>query len=160
MAHEEAFTAFAAARYRALVRTACLLVGDRGHAEDLVQTALVRTYAAWGRLEDPANAEAYARKTLVRAAGRWRARRWRGEVPTEEVPDSTAPEMADLRELHSALRRLPAAQRAVLVLRYYDDLTEAQTAAALGISVGTVKSRASRALAALREDETVGGLRD
>jgi RNA polymerase sigma-70 factor (sigma-E family) len=155
---DEAFTAFVAARYRALVRTAYLLVGDRGHAEDLVQTALVKTYGAWPRLQDPANAEAYTRKTLVRSTIRWRARRWHGEVPTADLPETAALPTEGLEDLRSALARLPAGQRAVVVLRYLDDLSEAQTAAVLGISVGTVKSRASRGLSALRASDVVGEL--
>jgi RNA polymerase sigma-70 factor (sigma-E family) len=152
---DEAFSAFAAARYRSLVRTAYLLVGDRGHAEDLVQNALIATYAAWGRLEDPANAEAYARKTLVRATMRWRARKWHGELPTDVLPEVEAPLPHDLDNERRTLGSLPADQRAVIVLRYLDDLSEAQTADVLGISVGTVKSRASRGLAALRASDEV-----
>jgi RNA polymerase sigma-70 factor (sigma-E family) len=150
-ARDEAFTAFVAARYRALVRTAYLLVGDQGHAEDLVQHALIRAYGAWNRIENPQAVEAYTRKTLVRATMRWRGRRWHAEVPTAELPDvpvSVDPD--DLDGVRQALASLPAGQRAVLVLRFLDDLSEAQTAEVLGISVGTVKSRTSRGLAALR----------
>ena len=152
---DEAFSAFAAARYRSLVRTAYLLVGDRGHAEDLVQNALLTTYGAWNRLDDPANAEAYTRTSLVRAALRWRSRKWHGEVPTDELPEVPAVPADDLDSVRRALAALPAQQRAVIVLRYLDDLSEAQTAEVLGISVGTVKSRASRGLAALRASDEV-----
>lgn len=150
-ARDEAYSAFVAARYRALVRTAYLLVGDRGHAEDLVQQALIRAYAAWNRIENPQAVEAYTRKILVRAAVRWRSRRWHGEVPTAELPD--VPVSSDLDEFDAvrrALASLPVGQRAVLVLRFLDDLSEARTAEVLGISIGTVKSRTARGLAALR----------
>jgi RNA polymerase sigma-70 factor (ECF subfamily) len=157
MSRDEAYTAFVNARYRALVRTAYLLVGDRGHAEDLVQTVLVKTYTAWPRLRQPENAEAYARKVLVRAAVRWRSRRWHGEVPTHDLPEALTADLGDLTDVRTALAALPVGQRAVLVLRFLDDLSEAQTAALLGISPGTVKSRTSRALAALRTSEVLRG---
>ena len=161
-----AFDAFVAARYRALVRTAALLVGDHGLGEDLVQESLVRTFGAWSRLRDPANAEAYTRATMLRLAARARRRRWHAEVPTAEPATSTSkttntPDTADpvhqAQQIRSALLRLPWQQRAVLVLRYFDDQSEASVAAVLGCSVGTVKSRARRGLAALR---TAGVLDD
>jgi RNA polymerase sigma-70 factor (sigma-E family) len=151
---ESEFTEFVAARYRALVRTGWLLAGDRGHAEDLAQSALIRTYLAWHRLRDPANAEAYARRALVRLALRGRARRWNSEIAAGEIPESPAPRPGDgdlAIDVRRALAALPAGQRAVLVLRYLDDLSEADTARLLGISPGTVKSRAARGLASLRE---------
>ena len=86
MARDEEFAAFVAARYRALVRTGWLLTGDLGNAEDLVQSALIRTYLAWGRLRGTANAEAYARRTLVRLALRARQRRWIGEITAYLAP--------------------------------------------------------------------------
>lgn len=153
---DEEFATFVAARYRALVRTGLLLAGDFGHAEDLVQSALIRTYLAWGRLHDPVNAEGYARRTLIRLALRARQRRWTGELaagqapePARLVPGAGAPDDLAL-DVRRALAALPAGQRAVLVLRYLDDLSEADTARLLGISPGTVKSRASRGLASLR----------
>jgi RNA polymerase sigma-70 factor (sigma-E family) len=146
------FSDFVTSRYAGLVRTAYLLVGDRGHAEDLVQSALVRCYAGWDKLAGPQVAEAYTRTTMIRLAQRWGRRRWRGEVPSADVPDS--PDSPFLVEQSLDLRRalvgLSWAQRSVLVLRYFDDLTEQQTAQVLGCSVGTVKSRASRGLAQLR----------
>jgi len=156
VARDDEFAAFVAARYRALVRTGLLLAGDLGHAEDLVQSALIRTYLAWGRLRDPASAEAYARRTLTRLAVRARRRRWRGEVATGELPEPARPGRADgggdlAVDVRRALAALPAGQRAVLVLRYLDDLSEAETARLLGISPGTVKSRAARGLASLRQ---------
>ncbi|GAB3419615.1 SigE family RNA polymerase sigma factor [Flindersiella endophytica] len=151
---ERAFGDFVAARYGSLVRSAYLLTGDLGHAEDLVQTSLMRTYGSWRNLADPANAEAYTRKVMVRLATRWRRRRWSGEAPTFPLPEPPTPDQAadlDLTDaVRRALRSLPIAQRAVLVLRYYEDRTEAEIAELLGCSVGTVKSRASRALATLR----------
>lgn len=147
----EAFSAFVTARYEALARTAFLLTGDRGHAEDLVQTALLKTLRGWDRLRDPDAATAYTRTVMVRLAGRWSRRRWRGEIPTQ-LFDASGPESdrdAAL-DVQAALRALPWQQRAVLVLRYFDDLSEHETAAVLGCSDGTVKSRAHRALAALR----------
>jgi RNA polymerase sigma-70 factor (sigma-E family) len=155
---ERAFGEFVAARYASLVRSAYLLTSDLGHAEDLVQTSLMRTYGAWRNLADPANAEAYTRMIMVRLASRWWKRRWRKESPAFPLPeppvaDSSADQTAELDltdAVHRALRALPIAQRAVLVLRYYEDRTETEIAELLGCSVGTVKSRASRALAALR----------
>jgi len=155
VARDDEFAAFVAARYRALVRTGLLLTGDTGHAEDLTQSALIRTYLAWGRLREPANAEAYARRTLVRLALRARQRRWTAEVATAQLPENGTGSLADADDLvldvRRALAALPAAQRAVLVLRYLDDQSEAETARLLGISPGTVKSRAARGLASLRE---------
>lgn len=151
---EGAFSAFVAARYPALVRTAFLLVGDRGHAEDLVQAALIRTFTSWRRLDAPDNAEAYTRTTMVRLAARAGRRRWRGEVPTESLPEHHGADPShavdETERVRAALLGLPWAQRAVLVLRFFDDRSEADTAALLGCSPGTVKSRASRGLAALR----------
>jgi RNA polymerase sigma-70 factor (sigma-E family) len=155
VARDDEFAAFVAARYGALVRTGLLLTGDAGHAEDLTQSALIRTYLAWGRLREPANAEAYARRTLVRLALRARQRRWTAEVATARIPEADAGPLAGVDDLvldvRRALASLPAAQRAVLVLRYLDDQSEAETARLLGISPGTVKSRAARGLASLRE---------
>lgn len=158
---DEAFRQFVAARYPSLVGTAYLLTGDRGHAEDLVQTSLLRTYGAWRRLADPANAEAYTRTVMVRLATRWGARRWRGERPAERLPETASMDHAaavDLAEaVRAALLALPVQQRAVLVLRFYEQRSEAEIAEVLGCQVGTVKSRASRGLAALR---TAGLLAD
>jgi RNA polymerase sigma-70 factor (sigma-E family) len=165
------FGAFMAARYRALVRSAFLLVGDAGLAEDLVQSALYRTFLAWRRLRAEQAAEAYTRTTLIRLAGRWSRRRWRGEVPglahdgqepgrargsydpREQIDDGGA-----AMDVRNALAQLPWPQRATLVLRYFDDLTEVETAQIMGCSVGTVKSRASRGLDALRASSLVQSL--
>jgi RNA polymerase sigma factor (sigma-70 family) len=122
------------------------------HAEDLTQPALIRTYLAWARLRDPANAEAYARRTLIRLALRARERRWTSEVAAGQTPTAgtavgapSLPGPDDLAlDMRRALAALPPGQRAVLVLRYLDDQSQADTARLLGISLGTVKSRAAR----------------
>jgi RNA polymerase sigma-70 factor (sigma-E family) len=133
-----------------------LFVGDRGHAEDLAQTALLRTYLHFGRLRSPAAADAYTRKTMARLAGRWSRRRWRGELPSGDLfgRDTTDPlaGSAAALDLYAALGGLPWPQRAVLVLRYFEGLTVIETAEVLSCSAGTVKSRASRALTKLRDE--------
>jgi RNA polymerase sigma-70 factor (sigma-E family) len=143
-----AFGEFVAGRYASLVRTAFLLTGDRGHAEDPVQVALLRTFHAWGRLHAPESAEAYARTTMIRLASRWRCRRWTGEVASADVPDRDTPDHADgvdeVVRVRAALQALPWSQRAVLVLRFFDDLAESEVASLLNCRVGTVKSRTSR----------------
>jgi RNA polymerase sigma-70 factor (sigma-E family) len=151
---EAAFNDFVARGYHGLVRTAYLLTGDRHQAEDLVQQCLMSTYRSWGRLESPGSAAAYTRTSMVRQAVRWRGRRWRGEVPTGDLPPVAVGDRTGEVELAEQARRalmtLPAKQRAVLILRYFDDLSEAEVATVLRCSVGTVKSRASRALQTLR----------
>jgi RNA polymerase sigma-70 factor (sigma-E family) len=146
------FTEFVHASWPALYRTAYLLLGDRELAEDLAQTALAKTYAAWSRIDDRAAAPAYARRTLINTASSWfRKKGWRNELPTAAIPEtgyafdpSTRPAVLD------ALGRLPTRQRAVVVLRYYEDLSVAETADALGCSTGTVKSQTFEAFAKLR----------
>lgn len=151
---EEAFRAFIAARSPSLLRSAYVLTGDRGRAEDLVQTALARTYVTWPRLRDPQAAEAYVRTAMSRTAVSWWRRRWRGERPMAVLPDQPVADVGNLLAERDALARaldqLSPRQRAVLVLRYYDDFTYQQTADALGCSVGAVKQHAARALAVLR----------
>lgn len=149
------FDDFVAARSTALWRSAFLLTGDAQKAEDLLQVALLKTWRRWDSIDRHETADAYVRRALVTTYTDWWRRRWNGETPTEVLPDS--PRAADesgrtdvRRDVLAALAALPRGQRAVLVLRCFDDLTEQQTAAALGISVGTVKSQASRALATLR----------
>lgn len=149
----EGFEAFVAARSTALLRTAHLLTGDLGHAEDLLQTALERTYRHWRRVDEP---EAYARAALASlATDRWRQRARRVREVGGWLPERPGADdhrgVEQRHDLVAALAALTPRQRAVLVLRFFDDLSEPQTAHALGISVGTVKSTASRALAALRE---------
>jgi RNA polymerase sigma-70 factor (sigma-E family) len=154
MADRSGFDEFVATRSRALLRTAYLLTGDHGQAEDLLQTALAKCWFAWGRIDGPP--EPYVRRALVTTYATWWRRRWRGEWPTGELPDRGDPaattSVDDRDALWRALGALPRRQRAVVVLRYYEDLSEAETAAALGISTGTVKSQAAKALAALRRD--------
>jgi RNA polymerase sigma-70 factor (sigma-E family) len=148
------FRQFVAARSAALLRTAYLLVGDWAHAEDVLQTALTKTYLAWRRLGEIEAVEAYARRVLVTTATSWWRRRWHGERPTEVMPDRASPDVLEEHIERQALwrhvRSLPARQRAVLVLRFYEDLTEVDTARVLGVAVGTVKSQCARALAGLR----------
>lgn len=146
------FEEFVIARRVALLRTAYLLTGDHHDAEDLVQSALVKVVPKWARIHD--HPEPYVRKVLAReSVSRWRARRWR-EVTTDTVPETTHHDSTDRIAMLEDLRRLSPRQRAVLVLRYFDDLTEADTAAALGISEGTVKSHARDALARLRHQQS------
>lgn len=155
------FTAFMRGRYPALLRTATFLMGDAGHGEDLLQTALYKTAVRWRRLRDPGAAEAYTRTVMVRQAAHSRRRRWSGERPTETLPELPGQDVAaevDLADaLSRELQRLPAEQRAVLVLRYFEQLAEREVAALLGCSVGTVKSRANRGLARLRERGVLTG---
>lgn len=152
---EDDFRDFVAARSNALLRTAYLLAGDWATAEDLLQTALTKTYLAWRRLGHIEAVEPYARRVLVNTAMSWWRRRWHGERPTEVLPETAHPDGLDERLERDALwrhvRALPARQRAVLVLRFYEDQSEAETARLLGVSVGTVKSQSSRALRTLRE---------
>lgn len=152
---EEEFREFVAARSAALLRTAYLLAGDWGTAEDLLQTALTKTYLAWKRLGEIEAVEPYARRVLVNTATSWWRRRWHGERPTEVLPERAAPDQIEQHLERDALwrhvRALPVRQRAVLVLRFYEDLSEAQTAAMLNISPGTVKSQTFRALNTLRQ---------
>lgn len=142
------------ARRGSLLRTAWLLTGDGGSAEDLVQIALLRCWPRWSRIRKMADPDAYVRTTMTNAYMNDRRRRWSGEVPTERLPDTgaAAPDVDDRGQLLAALARLPRGQRAVVVLRYAEDLSERQTATVLGCSVGTIKSQTSRALAALRGD--------
>lgn len=150
MAGREDFEEFVAARMPALLRTAYLLTGNHHDAEDLVQTALVKAVPHWKRMSG--NPDAYVRRILVHEnISRWRRRKWR-EVSAEHAAEPVAPsELTDERlALHGALGKLAPRQRAVIVLRYFDDLTEAETARLMGTSVGTVKSQTRDALARLR----------
>jgi RNA polymerase sigma-70 factor (sigma-E family) len=146
------FTEFVHASWASLYRTAYLMLGDRAEAEDLVQTTLAKTYASWSKVRDVGAAPAYARTVLVNTAASWfRKKSWRNERPTANLPDrphETDP--SDRPAVVDALAQLPPRQRAVIVLRYYEDLSVAQTASALGCSDGTVKSQTSDALNRLR----------
>jgi len=151
---ERQFCDFVTARSAALFRTAYLIVGDHQLAQDLLQESLVKTYVAWPRLRDVANAEAYTRKVIVTTAISWRRRRSFHERPTETLPDVAGSDPTTDLAVHDALwmhlQALPPRQRAAIVLRHYQDLSEAQTAAVMGCSVGTVKSSVSTGLQRLR----------
>jgi RNA polymerase sigma-70 factor (sigma-E family) len=155
--HEpDGFREFVQARSSALLRSGWLLTGDWPSAEDLVQTALAAAWPRWASLRRQDAPELYVRKIMVNTFLRWRQRRWNGEIATGYVPDLRAYgdvfAQVDARQaLLAALDRLPARQRAVVVLRYFADQTEAQTAEAMGCSVGTVKAHAAKALARLRD---------
>ncbi len=146
------FTEFVHASWPALYRTAYLMLGDRGLAEDLVQTALAKTYASWGKVRELDAARGYAGTTLVNTASSWfRKKSWRNEHPTERLQEHAYNDDPSVRPtIMHALAQLPPRQRAVVVLRFYDDLSVADTAHALGCAEGTVKSQTSDALAALR----------
>lgn len=164
---EEHFREFIDARAGALLRTAFLLTGDHGHAEDLLQNALIRAHRHWRRVYKDGQPEAYVRKILVNLnTDRWR-RRSSHEVATVAASEGGGRGRSEpavdpfagyeLREeLWTALRGLPPKMRAALVLRYFEDLTEAQTAQLLGCSVGTVKSQCSRGLERLRSAYGIG----
>jgi RNA polymerase sigma-70 factor (sigma-E family) len=150
-----AFEDFVEARGAALLRTAWFLTGDHQKAEDLVQTALAKAWLHWGSIDRDGTGShvAYVRRVMVTTYAAWWRRRWNAEQPYAVLPDSAAwrDDDTDLRhDVLAALARLPRGQRAVVVLRYFDDLTEAQTAQVLDCSVGTVKSQTARALAVLR----------
>jgi len=150
---EESFTRWAGDRQLALLRTAVLLTGDHHRAEDLVQDALTKVAARWHRLRD-GNPDAYARQVIVRTNISW-WRRTRSELvadPPERAAPDAGEHVVDRRvALDHALAQLTPRQRATVVLRFYDDLGERDTAEALGVSVGTVKSQTHLALRRLRE---------
>ena len=150
-----AFAAFVAERSPALFRTAYIVVGEHHLAQDLLQEALVKTYVAWPQLRDATKAEAYVRRTIVTTAISWRRRRSFHEPPVDRVPDAKqideTERLATQDVLWEQVCTLPPRQRVALVLRYYEDLSEAETAELMGCSVGTVKSQVSVALSKLRE---------
>lgn len=155
---DEDFTAFAAAVTPALMRSAYLLSLDRALADDLVQTALAKMYVAWPRLVRTTDLTAYAKRVVVRAFLDEKRRPWRREHVTEVLPERAADPYAGVDErdrLRRAVATLPARQRAVVVMRVWDDLSVADTAAALGITEGGVKSQLSRALDSLRATMTM-----
>src|SRR4051794_20955416 len=148
------FDAFVRQHGQALCRAALLLTGDRHLAEGLVQTALAKVAGRWERVVAKGDPLPYVRTVVVRTAIAWRRRRWHGEVPTSPLPETSHadPEHpVDGRDrLRRALLLVPPRQRAALVLRFYEDLSEADTAAAMGCSVGTVKSQTAKGLVRLR----------
>ena len=154
MGDDEGFREFVTARSPALLRTAYLLLGDRSLAEDLLWTALVKAYRHWGRVTATGSPEAYVRRIMVNERRTW----WRrnpgrelvGGVPDRPGPDESSA-LAERDAVWRAVLTLPPRTRAVLVLRYWEDLSEAETATTLGCSVGTVKSQASRGLRRLQQ---------
>ena len=150
------FEEFVAARSGSLLRTAFLLTRDHALAEDLLQTVLTKAYLAWGRVDGAP--EPYVRRILVNTYASWWRRKWNGEKPTGGAARDYPHEhdaLGESGDLWEAIGRLPRRQRAVVVLRYFEDLTEAQTADLLKITVGTVKSQTSKALAKLRIDPSL-----
>jgi RNA polymerase sigma-70 factor (sigma-E family) len=154
------FASYVKARQPVLLRTARSLTANPSDAEDLLQTALTKTYVAWERIEDHRALDGYVRRALLNTrTSQWRKRKV-DEFATDEIPEPDpvpgVDDPAEQQALHDAMWRaimkLPARQRAMVVLRYYEDLSEVQTADVLGVSVGTVKSAVSRALGKLRED--------
>jgi RNA polymerase sigma-70 factor (sigma-E family) len=157
MGDADAFDAFVRQRERELQRAAWLMTGDWSAAEDLVQSSLVELWRRWDTVTTPL---AYTHRSIAHAFVRGRRRRWSAETPTGELPDtatgSSEAEAVARHDIVAALRQLPERQRAAVVLRYFLDLSEADTAAAMGVSRGSVKTHLSRALARLRD---VPGLR-
>ncbi|MFI6640321.1 SigE family RNA polymerase sigma factor [Streptomyces sp. NPDC050504] len=160
------FSSYVRARGPVLLRTARSLTANPSDAEDLLQTALTKTYVAWDRIEDHRALDGYVRRALLNTrTSQWRKRKV-DEFSCEELPEPDVvpePDPAERQVLHDAMWRavmkLPDRQRAMVVLRYYEDLSEAQTAEVLGVSIGTVKSAVSRALGKLREDPELSPVR-
>jgi RNA polymerase sigma-70 factor (sigma-E family) len=153
---DPSFRDYVTERSRALLRTAYLLTGNRADAEDLVQAALAKTYQAWDRIEDRKALDGYVRRAMVNTHISWWRRRRLEEYPTDEIPDQAVADHSGTSDLQDTLRRavdrLPRRMRAAVVLRYFEDMTEAEVADVLGVSLGTVKSTVSRAVAKLRID--------
>lgn len=149
------FRDFVAARWSVMLRTAYLLTGDHGYAEDLVQTALAKCYVAWPRLRARAAADAYVRKTLLNTYLSWRKKKsWQelpSDAPQERASADSTEEVAQRSVVVAALAGLPPRQRAVVVLRFYEDLGVQQTADQMGCSTGSVKRQTSLALSKLRQ---------
>ncbi len=147
------FTEYMQARQPALLRTAYVLTGDRHTAEDLVQTALAKLYLSWDKVQRAESIDGYVRRILVNEHNSLWRRPWKKrETTTTELPEQVAADPAGGHDpaLWDLVQTLPRKQRAAVVLRYYEELSEAETAAVLGVSVGTVKSQTSRALASMR----------
>ena len=154
-ARDADFEAYMLARHSGLLRTAYLLTGDQHTAEDLVQTALAKLYLSWDKVHRRELIDGYVRRIIINEHNSLWRRAWkRRELSTDSVPDRPTGEDRHDDGRSAALwefvQTLPRKQRAVIVLRYYEDLSEAETADILGISIGTVKSQASRALAGMR----------
>ncbi len=161
---DAAFRDYVLARGTALLRMAIMLTGNKADAEDLVQAALAKTFLAWDKINDHAALDAYVRRAMINTHISWWRRRRVEEYPTDELPDQVVADHAresDMAEVvRRALDRLPRRMRAAVMLRYFDDMTEPEIAAALGISLGTVKSTVSRAVARLRIDAELGANSD
>ena len=169
---EARFCEYAAARQQQLLRTAYLLTSDLHAAQDLVQIALAKAYLSWGKLRDPRAADAYVRRIMVNEHTSWWRRAWRHrERSTDVLPerpdhDIDPTDFAERDRIWELVQTLPPRQRAAVVLRFYEDLSEAETAQVLSCSIGTVKSQTSRALATLRgrlahqgaSVDTIGGV--
>ena len=155
---QDSFEEYVATRGPRLYGTAVLLTQDRALAEDLVQTSLLKAWRHWSRIDSP---DAYLRRTMVHTYASWWRRRWNGELATADPPETYVASGSDAAEqrtdLRAALARLPRRQRAVVVLRFYEDLSVAEVARELGCSEGTVKSQTSKALARLGADEGLSG---
>jgi RNA polymerase sigma-70 factor (sigma-E family) len=153
---EPEFLDYVQTRRRALLRTAYLLTRNEADAEDLVQSALAKTYLAAGRIADRSALDGYVRRALVNTHISWWRRRRVVELPTDELPDEPVADHTVNSDLHATLRgavdRLPVRMRAAVMLRYYHDMTDAEVAELLGVSLGTVKSTVARAVAKLRID--------
>ena len=152
------FTAIVESRTPRWHATAYLLTRDWGLAEDLLQATLTKVWLAWARID--VDVDGYVYRTMIHTYRTWWRRKWRAEVATSDLPDSVdRPDLTSSRtseiDLWRAMARLPRRQRAVIVLRYFVDLTESETANAMGCSIGTVKSQTSKALAKLRVDPSV-----
>ena len=164
MSESDAFVRLVTAHNRELLRAAWLLTGNWASAEDLLQTTLTKVWQNWDKVTKADEPLAYVRRILVNTHLKLASRRWRAELPYAEPPDLPAQDGmtgSDLRAaLAKALAGLPPRQRAVVVLRYLCDLSEAQTAETLGCSIGTVKGQASRAMAILRTEPALAGLLD
>jgi RNA polymerase sigma-70 factor (sigma-E family) len=156
LSDDRGFRDYVTSRSASLLRMAYVLTRNQADAEDLVQVALAKTYQAWDRIEDRKALDGYVRRAMVNTHISWWRRPHLEEYPTDDVPDRAVTDHAGDSELADALQRaldrLPSRMRAAVVLRYYEDMTEAEVAAALGISQGTVKSTVSRAVAKLRID--------
>ena len=156
-AEANGFAEFIEARERALQRTAWLLTNDWAQAQDLVQTTLARAWPYWGRIRRGDDPEIYVRRVMVNTWSTWRRRRWRAERPSGMLADHAAPgdmagEVETRLAVGSVLASLTDRQRAVVVLRLFDDLSEAQVAQILGCAAGTVKATLAQALGRLRSD--------
>lgn len=158
---DEDFESFVQARGPALWRRAWLLTADAQRAEDLLQTALARSWPMFAKIQrTDGSFEAYVRRVLINVFLTWRRRSWNNEIPTATVPEAATERASDAavlarHDLAVALHSLSAKQRAVIVMRYFDDLTEAQVADRLNCSVATVKTHHARAISRLRESSAL-----